>query len=65
MKKSEAYVEQAHAAGEKLRRVVDGATDEVSEFSETVEHRIREKPVQATLLALAAGLLLGVVFGRR
>jgi len=65
MSKSDEYAAKARDAGAKVRSIVDNATGEVSEISETVEARIHEKPVQSTLVALAAGFVLGMLFRRR
>ena len=59
------YTDKAREAGEKVRHVIDAATGEVSEIAENVEHRIQDKPVQSTLIALGAGLVLGLLLGRR
>jgi len=65
MIKSDQYATQAREAGVKVRHIIDGAGSEVSHVAETVEARINEKPVQSTLVALAAGLFVGLLLGRR
>lgn len=64
-KTEETTVKRAREAGAKVRHVIDGATGEVTEIAETVEAKINEKPVQSTLIALAAGVFLGMLLGRR
>ena len=59
------YTEKAREAGEKVRHVIDAATGEVSEIAENVEHRIQDKPVQSTLIALGVGLALGLLLRRK
>ncbi len=61
----DSYNEQARAAGVKVRQVIDAATGEVSEIAEVVETKIQQKPVQSTLIALAAGLFVGLLLRRR
>lgn len=58
-------IERAREAGSKVRHMIDDASGEVSEFAKTVEARIQEKPVQSTVIALGAGLLLGLLLNRR
>jgi len=55
----------AHAAGEKLREVVDSAREETQDIAEATERRIKEKPVQSSLIALGVGLVLGALLRRR
>lgn len=59
------YTAKAHEAGVKIRQVIDATTGEVSDVAETVEARIEQKPVQSTLIALGAGLILGLLLRRR
>lgn len=54
----------AHHAGSSIREFLHNTGDEVSQVSEAVTTKIREKPVQSTLVALGAGFLLGALFRR-
>ena len=55
----------AHRAGAEARRVFSTAKDEFDHATEFAGGQIRQRPVQATLLALGAGLLLGALLRRR
>ena len=65
MAANDKYAEKARDAGAKVRQIIDGATGEVTDVAEVVESKINEKPVQATLIALAAGFVLGLLLRRR
>lgn len=59
----------AGKAGRKVREVVDGASEEIDyaskkigQSSEAVIAQIRSHPVQSSLMALAAGFVLGKLF---
>ncbi|MBV8938605.1 MAG: hypothetical protein JO089_02035 [Alphaproteobacteria bacterium] len=54
----------ARNAGRKVRGALDCATDELTGVTDTVAAEIRNKPVQSSLIALAAGFLLGALFRR-
>jgi len=56
---------KAHDAGTKVRALYDHASDEVHDLAHTVEGHIQKKPVQASLIALGAGLVLGLLLRRR
>ena len=55
----------AHRAGKEARRVYGQAKDELCSASDSVGTQIRNNPVQSTLLALGAGLLLGAFLNRK
>ena len=62
----------AHEAGYKLRQVVDSVTDEahdvrenVTKVTEDVIKTVRDKPIQASMVAAGVGFLLGLLFRRR
>jgi ElaB/YqjD/DUF883 family membrane-anchored ribosome-binding protein len=57
--------EKAHEAGAKVRAIYDQASGEVRELSQNVEEHIYKKPVQSSLIALGAGVLLGLLLRRR
>jgi ElaB/YqjD/DUF883 family membrane-anchored ribosome-binding protein len=52
----------AHNAGRKVRHYLDTATDELTHASDSVKSHIRTKPVQSSIIALAAGFILGRLF---
>ncbi len=54
----------AGRAGRKVREYVDTAGDELTHAADSITSQIRSKPVQSSLLALAAGLVLGAFFRR-
>lgn len=55
----------AHRAGQEARRVFSHAKDEFEHATDTVGSQIRNHPVQSTLLALGAGLLIGAFLNRK
>lgn len=57
--------EHARQAGQKARHIIDGTTGEVTEFVETVETRVQQKPVQSSLIALGVGVLIGLFLRRK
>ena len=63
--KKEELRAKAHEAGSKVRALYDHARDDVTHAAETVEGHIHDKPVQASVIALGAGLLLGLLLRRR
>ena len=52
----------AHKAGKQVRGYIDTASDEIAQASDTVKTQIRSNPVQSTVIALVAGLILGRFF---
>lgn len=54
----------ANNAGRKLRSTFNSAADEVAHASDAVVSQIRTNPVQSSLIALGAGLLLGALLRR-
>lgn len=56
--------EAAHKAGRKVRHILHQAGDEIHHATDTVAQQIRTNPVQSSVLALGAGLLLGMLIRR-
>lgn len=54
----------AHSAGRKVRGMLNSASDEISYASEYVGTEIRSNPVRSSVIALGAGVLLGVLLRR-
>lgn len=63
--KQQNYENKARKTGAQLRQVIDSATGEVSHVADEVQARIKGEPVKSTLIALAAGVVLGLLFRRR
>ncbi len=51
--------EAAHQAGRSVRNFYNSATDEAGNVAEAVKDEIRNHPIRASLIALAAGFVLG------
>lgn len=54
----------ANKAGRKVRNLYDTASDEIAYVSDTVSSEIRSNPVRSSAIALAAGVLLGMLMRR-
>jgi ElaB/YqjD/DUF883 family membrane-anchored ribosome-binding protein len=54
----------AHEAGRQVREFAHLAEKKVIEASKTVTETIHDNPVQSTVIALAAGVFLGMFFRR-
>jgi ElaB/YqjD/DUF883 family membrane-anchored ribosome-binding protein len=54
----------ANTAGRKVRKLFDTTREELSQATDTVTTQIRNKPVQSSLIALAAGVVLGALIRR-
>jgi ElaB/YqjD/DUF883 family membrane-anchored ribosome-binding protein len=54
----------AQDAGQKVRRMFDIASEEISHAGDVVSNQIRTKPVQSSLIALASGFVLGALLRR-
>ena len=54
----------ARKAGRKVRQYFDTASDEVVHAADVVKGQIRTNPVQSSVIALAAGFVLGALFRR-
>ena len=54
----------ANKAGHKVRDFIDSAGEELSHTTETVTTKIKDKPVQSSLIALGIGFVLGALFCR-
>jgi ElaB/YqjD/DUF883 family membrane-anchored ribosome-binding protein len=52
----------AHNAGRTVRGYIDTASEEITQATDTVKTHIRSNPVQSSLVALAAGFILGRLF---
>jgi ElaB/YqjD/DUF883 family membrane-anchored ribosome-binding protein len=52
----------AHNAGRKVRGYLDTATGEFTHAADSVKTHIRGNPMQSSLVALAAGFVLGRLF---
>lgn len=55
----------ANKAGRKVRNLVDTASHEVAHAGKSVSAHIKDKPVQSSLMALGAGIVLGVLLRRK
>ncbi len=55
----------ANRAGQQARRVFFTAKDELSSAADNVTGQIRQNPLQATLVALGAGLVVGLLLRGR
>lgn len=60
----ESLSEYAHKAGRNVRHYLDNAGDELSQMGEKVSSEIRNHPVRSSLIALAAGFVLGAIARR-
>lgn len=56
--------EIAGRAGRNIRSLVEEGREEISEATERYTAAIRRKPVQASLIALGSGILLGMLLRR-
>lgn len=54
----------AHRTGHSVREFLHHAGDEVSHVGDNVASHIRHKPVQSSLIALAAGFIIGALVRR-
>ncbi len=54
----------ANKAGHKVRDFIDSASEELVHTTETVTTRIKDKPVQSSLIALGIGFMLGTLLRR-
>ncbi len=55
----------ANQAGRKVRSILNTASSEVVRAGDKVTEEIRSNPVRSSVIALGAGLLLGVILNRR
>ena len=53
------------AAKEQVSRMGDSVADRAESLEESIEARIREKPISSMLIAAAVGVVLGALFLRR
>ena len=65
MSTEEKCCEVAGKIGSKVRALYDNAGGEIRDVRSAVEDKINAEPVQSTLIALGAGLILGLLLGRK
>lgn len=63
-KSAEGMQEAAHAAGRSARDFLDTTGKKVSQASDNVTNEIRRNPVRSSMIALGAGVLLGLIWRR-
>lgn len=56
---------KAFEAGSKVRALYDNAGEEAQALVRKAEQHLHEKPLQTGLMALGAGLILGLLLNRR
>lgn len=61
----EVTCDAAEKAGRKLRATVDSASHEVEDLTQNALTQIRANPVQSSLIAAAAGFIVGSLLRRR
>ena len=54
----------AHRTGQHARELADSAGHSLSGIGDVMSVRIRENPVQSSLIALGAGLVIGMLYKR-
>lgn len=54
----------ANRAGRRVRDAIDHAGDELGQARDQVTTRIKDKPVESSLIALGVGFILGALFRR-
>jgi ElaB/YqjD/DUF883 family membrane-anchored ribosome-binding protein len=54
----------AHNIGQTVHDYIDNATDQINDAGNRVTSEIRNNPVQSTIVALAAGFLVGILARR-
>lgn len=52
------------ALGQRVHDYIDSATNEINDASNRLTSQIRTNPVQSSVVALAIGVLVGMVFRR-
>ena len=57
-------LEIANEAGQKVREIFGHYSEDLSHTKEVIEENIRNKPLQSSLIALGAGVLLGMLIRR-
>lgn len=55
----------AYQVGQKIRKVVDIANDDMRDVTAAVTKQVRNNPLQASAIAAGVGLLLGLLLRRR
>lgn len=56
--------EVAQEAGQKMRHMMDAAGTDLVELSEKVVAEVRQHPVQSSVIALGAGVIIGMLLRR-
>ena len=54
----------ANQAGRKVRSMIDSASEELAQVSDTVASEIRSNPVRSSVIALGIGVVLGALVRR-
>lgn len=60
----ENMVEFANETGQKVREAISQYSEDIEHTREVLEETIRSKPVQSVAVALAAGVVLGLLIRR-
>ena len=55
----------ARRTGEHMREVADSAGNSLSDIGQAMTLKIREKPVQSSVIAVVVGVVIGMLFSRR
>jgi ElaB/YqjD/DUF883 family membrane-anchored ribosome-binding protein len=55
----------ARRTGHHARELADSAGHNFSDIGQTLSHKIRDKPVQSSMIALGVGLVVGMLYSRR
>ena len=61
---NEGILEIANEAGQKVREIFGHYSEDLGHTKEVIEDNIRNKPLQSSLIALGAGVLLGLLIRR-
>ncbi len=56
--------EVAQEAGQKMRHMLDAAGTDLAQLTDTVAAEVRQRPVQSSVIALGAGVILGMLLRR-
>ena len=56
--------DSANRAGQKVRRFINTASDELSGATSTVTSQVRSHPMQSSFMALGLGFVLGMMLRR-
>lgn len=61
----EDVLDAARRTGQHARDMADSASHSMSDVVQTMTHKIRENPIQSSVIALGVGLFAGMIFSRR